>query len=132
MARVAKKAKEAPRIRKNKQLETIQGYTGFLMILFIIFILGGGVYDIIETPPAVIQTSTTSYSSLSPYAGEQTINESMVSMFLYGFFIVGLFLVSRSTQVLYDKSKANLYLMIGLSLALVGFSGAYLMLALKS
>lgn len=126
MAHVIGKAKEAPKIRKNKQLEKISGYTGLLMILFIVFILGGGVYDIIETPAAVLQTSTGAYTSINPYAGEQTINESIVSMFLYGLCIVGLFLVGRSTQVLYDKSKANLYLMSGLSSLMVGFAFAYL------
>jgi hypothetical protein len=101
------------------------------MVVFIIFLLGGGVYDIIETPAAVLQTSSGSYTSISPYAGEQTINESIVSMFLIGFCFVGLFLVYRSAQVLYDKSKANITLMIGLSLALVGAAGAYVLLLLK-
>jgi len=125
------KAKDVPKIRRNKQFEAISGYTGIAMVLFIIFLLGGGVYDIIETPPAVRQTSSGAYTSISPYAGEQTINESIVSMFLIGFCFLGLFLVYKSAQVLYDKSKANITLMIGLSLALVGFAGAYVLLLLK-
>jgi hypothetical protein len=131
MAHPSGKAKDVPRIRHNKQLETISSYAGIAMVVFIIFLLGGGVYDIIETPAAVLQTSSGSYTSISPYAGEQTINESIVSMFLIGFCFVGLFLVYRSAQILYDKSKANITLMIGLSLALVGAAGAYVLLLLK-
>jgi hypothetical protein len=131
MAHTAGKARDIPKIRRNKQLEGISGYAGLAMVLFIIFLLGGGVYDIIETPAAVLQTSSGAYTSINPYAGEQTINESIVSMLLYGFCIAGLYLVYRSAQVLYDKSKANLNLMIGLSLTIVGFAGAYVMLLLK-
>ena len=131
MARPVGKIKDFPKIRRNKQLEVISGYAGIAMVLFIIFLLGGGVYDIIQTPAAVIRTSSGGSTSINPYAGEQTINESIVSMILFGFCIAGLFLVYQSAQVLYDKSKANLNLMIGLSLAIVGFAGAYVMLMLK-
>lgn len=131
MARPSDKTKNVSKMRRNNQFEAISHYATFAMVIFIIFLLGGGVYDIIETPAAVLQTSSGSYTSISPYAGEQTINESIVSMFLVGFCFVGLFLVYRSAQVLYDKSKANITLMIGLSLALVGFAGAYVLLLLK-
>jgi hypothetical protein len=131
MARPADKTKNVSKMRRNNQFEAISRYATLAMVIFIIFLLGGGVYDIIETPAAVLQTSSGSYTSISPYAGEQTINESIVSMFLVGFCFVGLFLVYRSAQVLYDKSKANITLMIGLSLALVGFAGAYVLLILK-
>jgi len=131
MAHPASKAKDVSKIRRNKRLEAISGYAGIAMVLFIIFLLGGGVYDIIETPAAVLRTSSGSSTSISPYAGEQTNNESIVSMFLVGFAIVGLFLVYKSAQVLYDKSKANISLMIGLSLAIVGTAGAYVLLLLK-
>jgi hypothetical protein len=131
MASTSGKQKEAPKVYRNKQLETLSSYAGVIMILFIIFILGGGVYDIIVRPASTVVTSASTYSSISPYSGEQTINESIVSMFLYASGFFGLFLVSKSTQVLYDKSKANLNLMLGLALALVGFAGAYVLLVLK-
>jgi hypothetical protein len=131
MASASGKQKDAPKSYRSKQFETLSSYAGVIMILFIIFILGGGVYDLIVRPASTIATSSGTYSSISPYSGEQTINESIVSMFLYASGFVGLFLVSRSTQVLYDKSKANLNLMLGLALALVGFAGAYVLLVLK-
>jgi OST3 / OST6 family, transporter family len=131
MASTAGKARDASKIRRGRQLETISRYMGVLMVIFIIFVLSGGVYDIIESPPASLQTSSGTLTSISPYAGEQTMNESIVIMFLYSCCFVGLFLVGRSSQVLYDKSKANLSLMIGLGLALIGFTGAYVVLMLK-
>ncbi len=131
MASTAGKARDVSRIHRSKQLETISRYAGVLMVLFIVFVLGGGVYDIIESPPASLQTSSGAFTSISPYAGEQTVNESIVAMLLYSCCFVGLFLVGRSTQVLYDKSKANISLMVGLGLALVGFAGAYVVLLLK-
>ena len=131
MASASSKPKDAPKSYKSKRFETLSSYTGVIMILFILFILGGGVYDIIERPASAVATSSSTYSSISPYSGEQTINESIVSMFLYASGFTGLYLVSKSTQVLYNKSKANLNLMLGLALALIGFAGAYVLLVLK-
>jgi len=131
MASAASKLKDIRKIRRNKQLETFSGYAGIVMIIFLVFILGGGVYDILERPASTLQTSAGTLTSISPYSGEQTINESIVSMFLYTSGFAGLFLIYRSTRVLYDKSKANLSLMIGLGLAVVGFAGAYVLLVLK-
>jgi hypothetical protein len=115
----------------NKRLESVSKYAGVAMIIFLIFILGGGVYDIINQPQSVVSTSSGSYSSIYPGYGDQTINESIVSMFLYGSGFIGLYLVTRSTQVLYDKSKANMNLLVGIGLAVIGFAGAYVLLILK-
>ena len=128
----AGKARDAPKMRVNKQVERISSYAGVAMIIMIVFILGGGIYDIIERPGSTVVTSSGTYSSISPYAGEQTINESIVSMFLYASGFAGLYLIYKSTQVMYDKSKANLNLTFGVSLALIGFVGAYVLLALKN
>ncbi len=125
------KGKDAPKIRVSRQMEKLSGYAGFVMILLVVFILGGGVYDIINTPSSTVATSSGTYTSISPYSGEQTINESIVAMFLYASGFLGLYLVYQSTQVLYDKSKANLNLMVGLALALIGVAGGYLLIFLK-
>jgi len=127
------KGKDAPKVRGNKQFEKLSSYAGVAMIIMIVFILGGGVYDIINKPGSTVVTSSGTLSSISPYSGEQTINESIVSMFLYASGFAGLYLkVYGATQVMYDKSKANLNLMVGVSLALIGFVGAYVLLALKN
>ena len=132
MASASGKSKDASKNRRNKQLEALSGYAGIFMVIIIVFILGGGVYDVIVRPASTLLTSSGAYSSISPYSGEQTINESIVSMFLYASGFAGLFLVTKSTKVLYDKSKANLNLMMGLGLAVVGFAGAYVLLILKN
>jgi hypothetical protein len=132
MASASGKPKDASKNRRNKQLEALSGYAGIFMVIIIVFILGGGVYDVIVRPASTLLTSSGTYSSISPYSGEQTINESIVSMFLYASGFAGLFLVTKSTKVLYDKSKANLNLMMGLGLAVVGFAGAYVLLILKN
>jgi len=132
MASASGKPKDASKNRRNKQLEALSGYAGIFMVIIIVFILGGGVYDVIVRPASTLLTSSGAYSSISPYSGEQTINESIVSMFLYASGFAGLFLVTKSTKVLYDKSKANLNLMMGLGLAVVGFAGAYVLLILKN
>jgi hypothetical protein len=131
MASAAGKQRNPPKILANKQIETLSRYAGVLMIVFLIFILGGGVYDIIRQPQSTAVTSSGTYTSIYPSFGEQTINESLVSMFLYGSGIAGLYLVYRSTQVLYDKSKANLTLTVGIGLAIVGFAGSYIILIMK-
>jgi hypothetical protein len=52
-------------------------------------------------------------------------------MFLYGCGFIGVLLVYRSTKIMYDKQKANLNIMIGMGLAMVGVAGAYVLLSLK-
>lgn len=130
MASTSGKAKDTARVHRSKQYETLANYSVVIVVLFTIFIIGGGVYDIIENPGAVVQTST-GVSSIHPYFGEQTINESLVSMFLYGCGFLGILLVYRSTKIMYDKQKANLQIMIGMGLAMVGVAGAYVLLSLK-
>ena len=130
MASAAGKSKFT-RANANRRFESISKYAGVAMIAFIVFCLGGGVYYIVNKPSSVVVTSSDTYSSIYPGYGDQTINESIVSMILYAAGLTGLFLVYRSTQVLYDKSKANMNLLVGIGLAVVGFAGAYVLLLLK-
>lgn len=130
MASAAGKSKIA-KTHVSRRFESVSKYAGVAMIVFIIFILGGGVYDIINEPASTVATSSDTYSSIYPGYGDQTINESIVSMILYGSGFAGLYLVTRSTQVLYDKSKANMNLLVGVGIAVIGFAGAYVLLILK-
>ncbi len=128
----ASKVKREPRSRWNRQLETYRNATAIGAVIFVVIIIGGGVYDIKNNPPAFVQTSSSGASSaIYPYLGDQTINESIVSMFLYIFAFLGLYLAFRSTQVLYDRSKANTMMLAGIGLALVGVAGAYVVFAIK-
>ena len=130
MASTSGKGKDTVRVHRSKQFEKLASYSAVIVVLFTIFILGGGVYDMIKSPGAAVQTST-GLSSIHPYIGEQTINESIVSMFLYGCGFLGILLVNRSTKILYDKSKANLQITVGIGLAIIGVVGAYFLLNLK-
>jgi len=130
MASTSGKGKDTVRVHRSRQFETLANYSTIIVVFFVIFILGGGVYDIIKSPPAAVQTST-GLSSIHPYPGEQTINESIVSMLLYGFGFLGILLINRSTKILYDKSKANMQITVGIGLAIVGVVGAYVLMNLK-
>jgi hypothetical protein len=126
------KVKRELRSRGTRQLDTYRNVMAIGAVIFVIVVIGGGVYDIKNNPPAFVQTSSSGASSaIYPYLGDQTINESIVSMFLYIFAFLGLYLVYKSTQVLYDRSKANTMMLAGIGLALVGVAGAYVIFAIK-
>jgi len=128
----ASKKKREPRSRGAMQLDTYRNVAAVGAMIFVIVIIGGGVYDIINNPPAFVQTSSSGASSaIYPYLGDQTINESIVSMFLYFFAFLGLYLSYKSTQVLYDRSKANTMMLAGIGLTLVGVAGCYIVFAIK-
>jgi hypothetical protein len=103
----------------------------FGVVIFCIFILSGGVYNILDHPPSVIPYGN-SYLTLNPYTSDQTVYESVFVFFTYSAAFLGLWLAYRSTQVMYDKSKANQYLLFGIAFSLLGVAGLYLILDMKS
>ena len=117
--------------RSRRKLDAYNNYIIIAIVLFVIFVIGGGVFDIVEKPPAIVSTQSGGSTSISPYSDYQTLNESFVSMVLFGISFLGLVLVYRSTRVLYDRSKANLQLVMGTGLALVGIAGFYILWYLK-
>ncbi len=132
MASTASKPKDSIKGRRNKQNDNLVNYGIIVIMLLIVFILGGGVYDIIMSPSATVQNSNGVYVSIHPYLGDQTINESIVSMCLFACGIVGLYLVNRGSIILYDKSKSNLYIVLGIGLTLASLAGAYIIIAMKA
>lgn len=117
-------------ITKGRRWEIPSGLVSFVIILFILFILGGGVYDLVLRPDSIIRTSR-GYSAIGD-PETQSITESIVSMILYGLCFTGVFLVYRSTKVLYDRSRANAFLVVGLILAIIGYLGLHYLLLLKT
>jgi hypothetical protein len=105
-------------------------YISFAVVLFCLFILGGGIYNILEDPPSIIPLQT-GYSSLHPYLNEQTSTEGFVIMLINGFIITGFYMTYRSSQVAYNRTAANRWLMAGIALIILGFGGNYLILRLK-
>jgi hypothetical protein len=105
-------------------------YISFTVVLFCIFIVGGGIYNILESPPSIIPLQN-GYSSLHPYSNEQTSTEGFVIMMINGAIIAGFYMTYRSTQVAYNRTAANRWLMVGIALIVLGFGGNFLILRLK-
>ena len=100
------------------------------MILFITFISGGGIYDLLDNPPSLCPVGGR-WVAVHPFQGEQTINESIVSMALTLFMVGGLILSYKSAKVANDSRKANTMLIIGIALILMGLAGSHYLLILK-
>ena len=116
--------------RKTSKIMIPKKYLSFAVVLFCLFIIGGGIYNILESPPSIIPLQT-GYSSLHPYMNEQTSTEGYVIMLINGFIIAGFYMTYRSTQVAYNRTAANRWLMAGIALIVLGFGGNYLILRLK-
>jgi hypothetical protein len=100
------------------------------MILFTAFIAGGGIYDLLDNPPSLYPVGNR-WVAVHPFQGEQTINESIVSMTLTLFMVGGLIISYRSAKVTNDSRRANTMLIIGISLILMGLAGSHYLLILK-
>ncbi len=99
-------------------------------VVFCIFIIGGGFYNLLENPPTMIPLQN-GYSSLHPYMSDQTVTEGYVIMLTNIFMIVGFWMTYKSSQVAYDKTKANRYLMFGIIFIITGLLGNYAILNIK-
>jgi len=101
------------------------------LILFAAFIASGGLYDIFDSPPTVIGLQE-GYLAFRGYLNEQTLLESIFSMILLTITFIGLYLSHRSTQIMYDSKRARAMLVMGIALILLGLSGSFYMINLKS
>jgi hypothetical protein len=118
--------------RSEKRLPSVSvTVISILMILFTAFIAGGGIYDLLDNPLSIIPLGGGRYSMVHYLAGEQTINESVVSMVLTLFMVGGLVVSYRSTKVTNDRRKANTMLIIGIALILMGLAGSHYLLILR-
>lgn len=85
-----------------------------------IFLFGGGLYDIIVQPyPAVYYGGRFLFSY--PQLSEQFISDSLVSMMLYGFGVIGLITVYQSTKYAYKPRQAYLWFLAGLILVILAY-----------
>jgi len=129
MSSKRKKRKGKP-LNKTTKIMIPKKYLSFAIVLFCLFILGGGIYNILEKPRSIIPLQT-GYTSLHPYMNEQTSTEGYVIMLINGFTIAGFYMTYRSTQVAYNRTAANRWLMAGIALIMLGFGGNYLIIQLK-
>jgi len=102
-----------------------------ITIALSIFLLGGGVYDILEKPYALLP-QTTGFFVYYPYTlNEQFLNESIIVMLLYFIGAVGFLLMYQSTQYAYRPRQAFTLLLIGGTLVVIAYLGAEISLGLK-
>lgn len=116
--------------RRGKGFKVPRNVVVIAVVMFIIFVVGGGFYDIVENPPALIP-GPSGWVAVHPYMDEQTLNESIFAMVTTASMFVGLLLAYKSTQVRYDRKRANAMLMVGIALILLGLSGNYYIIYLK-
>ncbi len=103
-----------------------------MIIALSIFLLGGGVYDILEKPYAILPVST-GFLVFYPYdLSLQSLTESMVVMVLYFIGVVGFLLMYQSTQYAYRPRQAFTMLLIGGTLVALAYLGCEYSLGLKT
>ncbi|MFH1179718.1 MAG: hypothetical protein V1710_05110 [Candidatus Bathyarchaeota archaeon] len=115
---------------KKSKITIPKKYISFTIVAFCIFILGGGIVNILDNPPSIIPLQN-GYTSLHPYMNEQTSTEGYVVMLINAAMFIGFYMAHRSTQVAYNRTSANRWLMAGIALIILGFGGNYLIIQLK-
>jgi len=97
-----------------------------------IFLLGGGVYDILERPFAVLPGLQGRLIFYYPYQlNEQMFDESVFVVFLYAIGFAGFYAVYQSTKYAYKPRQAFTWLLIGAVLAVIAYYGIETLIALK-
>ncbi len=118
------------RRKTNSKIEIPKKYLQAGVVLFCIFILGGGFYNILENPPSIIPLQN-GYSSLHPYFTSQTATEGYVVMITNLFIFVGFWMIYKSSQVAYDRTGANRWLMAGIVAVFAGLASNYALIQIK-
>jgi uncharacterized integral membrane protein len=122
---------------RNSALDTLKNFRvpGRLItwgsIILCIFILGGGFYNLLSDQVYTVIPYQGGYLTLHPYLSEQTVYESVFVMLANASIFVGLWLSYKSTQVSYDRVKANRFIMLGIGFTVAGLAGNHLILEMK-
>ena len=98
----------------------------FLIALVImgisIFLVGGGVYDISNSPLTILPTSSGGFLSYLPYRiHEQVLIGSLGVMILYAVGAAGLLLIYYSTRFIRNPHSVSLLSRIGIVLLIIAF-----------
>jgi len=97
-----------------------------------IFLLGGGVYDIIERPMAIVPYSQGKWIFFWPYQlNAQFLYESIIVMFLYGIGFGGFWAMYQSTKYAYKPRQAFILLLVGAVLVILAYSSCETTINLK-
>ena len=101
-------------------------------ILLISFVAGGGIYTIIDRPPFMVVHPYTGRPTMFHYrAGEQTLAETFASTFFNACTISGLIVSYNSTRIIGNPTRANVQLVLGMTLTSIGLVGSHYMLHMK-
>ena len=115
---------------KSSKVQVPKKYLQIGVVVFCVFIIGGGFYNLLENPPIAIPLQN-GVSSLHPYMSDQTVTEGYVIMLTNLFMVSGFWLTYKSSQVTYDKTKADRYLVLGIILIIMGLAGNYGIINIK-
>ena len=99
-------------------------------MLFCLFVISGGFYNILENPPPYLPYYDR-VLTLDPRLSEQTVYESIFVFLTNAAMFFGLWLSYRSTQIAYDREKANRRLILGIGFIMVGLFGNHLIYEMK-
>jgi hypothetical protein len=115
-----------PRISSLKPSNSI---IVLIILTLSIFILGGGVYDIMEQPLAVLPTPGN--PGYYPDITHQFLTESISFIFFLIIGISGGYISYRSTRYAYRPREAKMFLAIGVLMLFVAIVGSELALQTK-
>jgi len=98
-----------------------------------IFLLGGGVYDIIERPMAIVPGGAQGrWIFFWPYQlNAQSLNESIIVMLLYGIGFGGFWAMYQSTKYAYKPRQALILLLAGAVLVILAYFSCETIINLK-
>lgn len=102
-----------------------------VIVVFTVFVISGGIYNVLEKPLAILPRGS-GWTFI--YRGSihlQTLNESIVAAIIYILGIFGLYLILRSTKLVYRPRQAYMMLMIGLLVTLISVYYSIMLLQAK-
>jgi len=123
-------AKKRSRGSRLKRFTIPSGVLAWAAVVFCLFVISGGFYNILENPLPYIPYYDR-VLTLHPYLSDQTVYESIFVFLTNAAMFFGLWLSYRSTQIAYDREKANTRLLLGIGFAAAGLFGNYLIYEMK-
>jgi len=122
--------KRSSKKRKAARFTISPSVLAWASVLFCLFVISGGFYNILENPPPYWPYDGR-VLTLDPRLSEQTVYESIFVFLSNASMFLGLWLSYRSTQIAYDRDKANRRLLLAIVFAAAGLLGNYLIYEMK-
>ncbi|MFX1508321.1 MAG: hypothetical protein ACFFDC_19745 [Promethearchaeota archaeon] len=102
-----------------------------VIICAVIFLLGGGIYNLAETPLPMAQTPD-KVIIIFPETNEQFLIESFIASLFIGLGAGGCYLIWYSTRFAYDSRTSITLLILGVIVTLIAATGILLMYDYKT